>query len=200
MNPKSPEKSDVLLKFFEEGKQFSMDLLKENERLRLSLASQKSESASLKNGTGDQLVQLDKEKEHYKEELEKLRTTLEEVELENNEIAENYVKVEEQNQNMASLYVASYRLHSTLDFKKVIEIIKEIVINLIGSEHFGIFLKDERSNALCPIASEGIPIQKIESIKIGVGLSRKATETGDSYVYHVGKKKSDEALACIPLI
>ena len=128
MNLQSSGKNDVLLKFFEEGKQLSLELLKENERLRLSLAAQKSESASLKNGTGDQLVQVEQEKEHYKKELEKLRSTLEEVELENNEIAENYIKVEEQNQNMSSLYVASYRLHSTLEFKEVIEIIKEIIL------------------------------------------------------------------------
>ena len=46
--------------------------------------------------------------------LEQLRS----VEDENLEFAERYVEVEEENNNLANLYVASYQLHSTLDVER----------------------------------------------------------------------------------
>ncbi len=200
MEHQTADKSDVLIKLFEEGKQFSMDLLKENEKLRLALAKLKTDSNLLKMSSNEEkLHQVESEKNQYKEELDQLRKTLLEIEDENSEFAENYIKVENQNQNMASLYVASYRLHSTLDFTEVIDIIEEIIINLIGSEKFGIFLKDERSNELCAIAGEGVEYRKIEPIKIGEGVAGQAAETGESYITDKISNNPSEPLACIPL-
>ncbi len=200
MEQQTTDKSDVLLKLFEEGKQFSMDLLKENEKLRVALAKQKTETNLLKMSANEErLLQIEDEKDRYKKELEQLRRTLNEIEVENNEFAENYIKVENQNQNMASLYVASYRLHSTLDFKEVIDIIEEIIINLIGSEKFGIFLKDERSQELCAIAGEGIDHRKIDPIKIGEGVAGNAAKSGERYIADKIISNPEDPLACIPL-
>ena len=59
------------------------------------------------------------------------------VEQENLDFANRYLEIEEENNNLANLYVASFQLHSTLDFKEVVQIVMEIVINLIGAERFG---------------------------------------------------------------
>ena len=40
------------------------------------------------------------------------------VEEENKEFADRYIEIEEQNNNLANLYVASYQLHSTLDYQR----------------------------------------------------------------------------------
>ena len=151
------DKTDVLFRLFEEGKQFTSELLRENERLRLFIAAQKAEGQAMKRigeeggGSDPQTDQL-----RYKRELDELKKNISELEKENREFAERFIRVEQQNQSMASLYVSSYRLHSTLDFKEVINTIKEIIINLIGSEVFGIFLKDPDRNELGLVAHEGL--------------------------------------------
>ena len=69
------------------------------------------------------------------------------VEEENKEFADRYIEIEEQNNNLANLYVASYQLHSTLDYKEVVRIVQEIVINLIGAEAFHLFMVSEKTGS-----------------------------------------------------
>ena len=188
MSDPTKNKTDVLINLFEEAKKFTSELLGENERLRLLLAAQKAEGKAGATKMG------------YHDELKELKKTIADLEAENKDFAGKFVKVEQMNQNMASLYVSSYRLHSTLDFKEVIEIIKEIVINLIGSEVFGIFLKDQERNDLKIIAQEGMEGVKVPPIQIGNGLVGKSAETGESFV--TDKQNEGDAsnpLACIPL-
>ena len=77
------------------------------------------------------------------------------VEEENKEFADRYIEIEEQNNNLANLYVASYQLHSTLDYKEVVRIVQEIVINLIGAEVFHVLMVSEKTGQLELEASEG---------------------------------------------
>lgn len=192
MDRQPNDKSDLLIRLFEDGKRFTMDLLKENERLRLALATRKADTDP------ENLAQLESEKQRYKEELEHLRRTMTDVEAENQEFAQKYAAVEQQNNNLANLYVASYRLHSTLEFQEVVNIIKEIVINLIGSEMFGVFLKDEELNTLRLMTHEGLEGRKVLPIPIGVGVAGRAAEKGESY-FSGTKEAGDEPIACIPL-
>jgi len=46
--------------------------------------------------------------------------------------------IESQNTHLANLYVACYRLLGTLDRAEVIDAIKDVVINIVGSEDFAI--------------------------------------------------------------
>ena len=82
------------------------------------------------------------------EENQRMQERYLEVEEENKDFASRYMEIEEQNNNLANLYVASYQLHSTLDFREVIQIVQEIVINLVGAEVFAILLLDEKTNEL----------------------------------------------------
>jgi len=200
MDKQPNDKSDLLIRLFEEGKNFTQEVLKENERLRLLLAAQKADSEIKKkeDTLPENLARLEMENRRYKEELDQLRRTLDDVEAENKEFAQKYVTVEQQNSSLANLYVASYRLHSTLDFKEVINIIKEIVINLIGSEMFGLFLKDEKLNELSLATQEGLDDKKCRPVLIGFGRAGEAAEKGDAY-YAARKESEDDPIACIPL-
>ena len=60
--------------------------------------------------------------------VEFLNRKFQQVEAENKDFAQRYVEVEEQNESLANLYVASHRLHSTLDSSEVVECIKEILL------------------------------------------------------------------------
>jgi len=104
--------------------------------------------------------------------------------------------------------VASYQLHSTLDFREVIQIVQEIVINLIGAEAFAILLLDEKTNELKTIASEGedvMPNIDQISIRLGDGVMGQVAKTGESYYVNQdidgdsGSVSIDKPQAAVPL-
>jgi putative methionine-R-sulfoxide reductase with GAF domain len=98
--------------------------------------------------------------------------------------------------------VASYQLHSTLDYKEVVRIVQEIVINLIGAEAFHIWMVSEKSGALELEASEG-QSPPSAAIPLGQGTIGKAAQTGENFfadvVAHREATAFDEPLAVIPL-
>jgi hypothetical protein len=57
--------------------------------------------------------------------------------------------------DLASLYVASYRLHATLDRGEALSIVQDIICNLIGSEEIAIFEADDSGAGLSLVASSG---------------------------------------------
>jgi nitrate/nitrite-specific signal transduction histidine kinase len=197
------DKTELLLRLFEDGKQFTMELMRENERLRLLLAAQKADFGLRQRppeaapAGGDAAEQLEAENRRYRDELAELRQTFAQMEAENREFAQKYVDVEQQNQRLGSLYVASYRLHSTLDFQQVTAIIKDIVINLVGSEMFGLFLMDAKRSELRLIDHEGLDPAKVAPIQLGVGTAGVAAETGNGHLAE--RPHGDEPVACVPL-
>lgn len=95
--------------------------------------------------------------EELMQENGKLRRELGRVEAENQEFAQRYVQIEEHNDVLQNLYVASHRLHATLDPNEVLNTIKEIVINLVGGESFGIWMLDDaESGRMTMLAHEGL--------------------------------------------
>ncbi len=126
-----------------------------------------------------------------------------ELETENKNFAQKYVDLESENNNLANLYVASFQLHSTLNFKEVVQIIMEIVINLIGAEVFVLYLLDEKSNELSPIATEGIEIEKTNNLKLGKGIVGRSAKTGENYFSEIipfyDGFNEEAPIACIPL-
>jgi transcriptional regulator with GAF, ATPase, and Fis domain len=124
------------------------------------------------------------------------------VEEENQDFATRYVEIEQENNNLANLYIASYQLHSTLDFREVLQIITEIIINLIGAEEFAIMLLDEKINELQAVATEGLSREDIPSVKFGSGIVGQVAKTGESYFAEDVADDSPgelKPMVCIPL-
>ncbi len=116
----------------------------------------------------DETVRLRKKIEELEQEKEEILRRVRQVEEENQDFANRYVEIEEENNMLANLYIASYQLHSTLDFKEVLQVIPEIVINLIGAEEFAIMLLDEKTNRqLQPVACEGLELGTVPSVGLG---------------------------------
>ena len=105
------------------------------------------------------------------EKLAEIEARYRKVEEENKEFADRYIEIEEQNNNLANLYVASYQLHSTLDYREVVRIVQEIVINLIGAEAFHILIVSEKTGQLEVETSEGQAPART-SVPVGDGLDR----------------------------
>ena len=201
-------RAEDFLNHFKKGAEFTQELLQENERLRYRLVQLEEDNRSLKaispsgNMPADtkalvtEIERLRKEKEEI---LERYRA----VEAENKDFAERYVDIEEENNNLANLYISSYQLHSTLDFKEVLQIIVEIIINLIGAEMFAVLLLDEKTHALSAVAGEGVDLKSIPPQKLGDGVIGKAADTGENYFVDMIPDNlefvASDPLVCIPL-
>jgi transcriptional regulator with GAF, ATPase, and Fis domain len=199
-------KAEKFLELFNKGKEFTEELLRENQRLRYRLASLETEKPVSSVLPTEEVQRLREQISQLTEENRRIAQRFREIEDENKDFANRYIEIEEQNNNLANLYVASYQLHSTLDFKEVIQIVQEIVINLIGAESFAILLLDEKTNELKSIAYEGddvMPGVDQLSTRLGDGILGKVAKTGESYYINQdvegGRVALDRPLAAVPL-
>jgi putative methionine-R-sulfoxide reductase with GAF domain len=199
-----------VLELFEEGRKFTEDLLKENERLRTAVAQARIEIRELENRyikvdvarLQRRLLSIEDEVSALREENTELKTRFQSVEDENREFADRYVQVERQNSDLVTLYVASQRLHSTLEYQEVVEIVKEIVINLVGSEVFGIYVVDTTVANLVLVGQEGMDDTAQASVPIGAGILGECARSGQPFVVGEGAPvhvAGAEPIACIPL-
>ena len=204
MTDDTHQKGQNFLDLFNKGKEFTEELLRENQRLRFRVASLEEGSEGTEGN--DELLHLRDEVLKLSEENKKIRERFEAIEDENKDFASRYLEIEEQNNNLANLYVASYQLHSTLDFREVIQIVQEIIINLVGAECFALLLLDERTNELKTIAYEGEDMLdgvSTLSTRLGEGVLGTVAKTGESYYINQdtgsGEIAIDSPLAAVPL-
>ncbi|MBW2520005.1 MAG: GAF domain-containing protein [Deltaproteobacteria bacterium] len=209
IQPKSDEscltRADEFLQLFKKGAEFTQDLLLENERLRFQIVKLEESLKGQFHEYDDQSpasVKLLQKIEVLEKEKAEILDRIKLVEAENADFANRYVEIEEENNMLANLYIASYQLHSTLDFEEVLQIIVEIIINLIGAEEFGVFLLDDKTSQLQPVATEGIDIDECPTMTVGEGVVGQSAKSGESFFIDslVGYERDFlRPLACVPL-
>jgi hypothetical protein len=207
----------------EDTQRYTHEMLEENRRLRLlaaTLEAQRRGAAEALAAASVKLQRIDV----IEAELERLRNDsarleqiadeaaaklrqrereagdlarqLEDAEAESQRHLEEFASFEQQNANLANLYVASYRLHSTLDREEVLAAIQEIVINLIGSEELAVY-EGESLHTLRPLAQFGIdPDATLLAAAVRARLE-KALESGKAWV--ADAPSPDSVTACVPL-
>lgn len=168
------------LQIFKRGAEFTEELLKENERLRFRVAE--LELRTHQPAKDDALVRELMEKiQRLESERQELVRRFQEVEAENKDFASRYVEIENENNNLLNIYVASYQLHSTLDFQEVLQIIVEIVLNFVGAERFCIGLLDEKTLEFRPLVAEGLPRDEFNALATSSGVVGKVITSGEPY-------------------
>jgi nitrate/nitrite-specific signal transduction histidine kinase len=191
------------LDVFKKGEEFAQDLLKENERLRYKMVNLEEQVRGLQKGDVKDLLIIKNELDQLREENRLLKDRYREVEAENRDFASRFVEVEEENNNLANLYVASYQLHSTLDFKEVVRTIIEIVINLIGADKFAILIRDEMTEDLQVVVSEGMDEKLFKKLRRIDGTIGDVIKTGESYfepdISQAAEPSELHPVVCIPL-
>ncbi len=194
-------RADEFLQMFRKGEEFTKDLLKENEKLRYRVA-QLEESVE-RSGDETRTKLYEERIRMLEDELNSLKERFRQVEEENKDFVSKYIEVEAENNNLANLYVASYQLHSTLDFSEVLRIVMEIVINLIGAEKFAILLMDDKANELIPVSTEGMTLAEAPKVKFGDGTIGAVAKGGESFFadnLDGGREINPrEPIVCIPL-
>jgi hypothetical protein len=227
-NPTGSEE-EYVRRVREETQRYTRELFDENAKLRsfLALASKERQEHELhlvaceglagrareletrvvvleseKRQTEERLRGVSDELERYLRERSELDRQMQSIEAEGRRYLEQYMNVEQQNANLANLYVASYRLHSTLEREAVLGGIQEIVVNLIGSEELGIFEFDSSRSHLVLVASFGIDQERYARIPAGRGIVGECVRSGDIFIApNSVPVPAEEGLvtACIPL-
>ena len=198
------KKVEDFLSIFRKGEEFTQELLKQNESLRYKIAQLESHHQQEAPVSGEHLSALEQRLHELEEQKRQLLDKFHLVSEENKDFANRYVEVESENNNLANLYVASYQLHSTLDFSECLKIILEIVMNLVGAEEFSIMMLDEQTNELVIVAQEGMGFEQRNGIRLGHGFIGTSAKTGEAY-YRKGDATDlsavdyEHPLVCVPL-
>ena len=192
------KRSEELVDMLRKGRAFTEELMGENERLRYRVVQLEAEKMNPPELLMKELERLRAENGQMAQRLEFLNGKFQQVEAENKDFAQRYVEVEEQNESLANLYVASHRLHSTLDSSEVVECIKEILLNMIGSEDFALFVVDDESCELVRTGCEGETAAGPgkERIVLGEGLEGVVALKGETFFSDV---PDEYPCACVPL-
>ncbi len=169
----------------ERNRELVHELLGKNTHLQRLATSLESETLRLKEESLDQektIFSLREEVDRRKTETVRLEVELGEIEASNQEYSERFVAVEQQNCNLANLYVASYQLCGTVVRKEILDAIQEIIINLIGSEELAVFHRDDHGR-LEPIASFGLSEDTLARILDGSTVLTEVVERASTFVY-----------------
>ncbi len=170
----------------------------DNENLRRQVVGLQSERNRLqqeKLRLLEQLVNVREELSSHLEEHTSLVRRLGETEQLNERVSGQFIALESQNANLANLYVAAYQLRASLDRQTILEVMKEIIINLIGSEDFGIF--EISGDSLDLIGWFQEKPSGYETVAVGQGVIGNVAATGRPHFSAPGT--SSEVTACIPL-
>ena len=136
------------------------------------------------------------------ERLRALTTRLEsELEVQNRRVFAEYADIEQQNANLANLYVASYRLHASLDRGEVLDVIHEIIINLIGSEELAVF--ELEAGRLKLLSSFGVEAAAYAQLPVDDSPIGRTAATGEMYLAEPPPNSTSAPVSslttCIPL-
>jgi transcriptional regulator with GAF, ATPase, and Fis domain len=209
--PRAGEGDDLLARgeelrsMFSRARDFTEELLRENERLRFRIAglARELESRGGPARRPGEAAELERRVEELQRERDELLDRFRQVEEMNRNFASRYQEIETQNNQLANLYVASYQLHATLDFDEVVATVREILINLVGAEAFAIYWLEERARTLRTEASQGLGGTLPHRVRFGAGPLARAAEQGESYYADPLPDPSEvdpsHPIACIPL-
>ena len=197
-------KGKEFLEMYNKVSKFTQELLAQNQELQSEMKKLEDERSRLyreMGGTEERAIQ--KRIEELKREKEELLGRFKEMSQENKDFLERYREIEVENNNLANLYVASYQLHSTLDFSEVLEIITEIIINLIGAGKFAVLLHLEKQGMLKCVKAEGMNLEDVPVVKIGEGLIGSVASSGDVYyrepVEEAPEIDLEHPMVCVPM-
>jgi hypothetical protein len=152
---------------------------------------------------------LEKELDRERRDRLNLEQRIASIDADRRAYLERYLDVEEQNANVSNLYVATFRLHRSIDHADVLAAIQEIVVNLVGSEELAIFEVGAEGGVLHLSRACGIDPGPLEEVRFGTGIIGQCAESGRAYLpspsegaEQLDGHPSYEAglTACVPLV
>jgi hypothetical protein len=139
--------------------------------------------------------------DHARDERERLRGRLAEMEAENRRLCDDFVAVQQQSTELAQRCVALERIHGAASREETLAALQEIVVNVIGSEQLAIF--ERRDGGLELAQSFGVDPEPLRRVPLGRGAVGRAAATGRLVLAaREGAREpgDEEVTAAIPLL
>ena len=197
-------KGKEFLEMYNKVTEFTKELMGQNRELKRRIVElQEGRHRLLAESDDESGKKLLERLESLQQERQDILNRYHQKEEESKDFQDRYLEVETENNNLANLYVASYQLHSTLDFREVLNIITEIIINLIGAQTFAVWLLDEKRNVLQPAKAEGMPLRSLSEAAVGEGIIGSVAEAGEVWyrekIAREAPVEADQPMVCVPL-
>ncbi len=211
-SPRPPSMADVTREretfvrtFLRKGVEFTEELLLENDELRRRINILEADSAALRAQVKSDDAIRDFLRNIERLELEK-RSLLEkssQLEQASRRHEGRYAAIEQELNDLANLYVASFQLHSTLKPAHVLQHVKELLAQLVGAERFVVYVLNDQGTQAIPVGSEGILESELVPIHVGEGAIGSVCSTGVSAVRQgdpLGAGSLQQPLAVLPML
>jgi hypothetical protein len=104
------------------------------------------------------------------------------IEAQSRQALEQQATMEQQNADLASLYVATQRLHATLQRDEVVGAIHEILVNLIGCEEFAIYDASPDGVVLSPVSWSGVDRDYVCALCLERGVVDDVASSGAAFM------------------
>lgn len=181
------QRESFIQTFFKKGAELTEELLREDQRLRARVAEVEAENAALRAQVASEdairdllvkIAQLEKDKKELLSRMDRAQAS-------SSAFTDRFADIEAENARLASLYVASHQLHSTLDLRSVIRQLKELLAQFVGARAFAVYLVQEdevsgseRRRELVPICSEGVLLSSLRRLPMDDGVLWQVVGSG----------------------
>ncbi len=201
------EREVVVRSFLKKGVEYTELLLHENQDLRDEIAALRKENAGLlaQIASDDAIRDLLRTVEKLERERRDLTTRSHELEASRKAYEGRAEEIEQEVNDLANLYIASYQLHASLSVRRVVRQLRDMIGQLVGALGFAIYIIDPDGKMAHPIASEKLEESDIVPVIVGEGPVGEPCLTGiariredDHRAFNVGSH--DDPIAVIPLM
>jgi hypothetical protein len=186
------------------GARLTEEFVREHERLEGRLRELESENAELRSQLEADAALRELVERIKRLELEKreLLSRYQMAEAASTKFSARFQEIESEFANLANLFIASNQLHGSLSPRGVTRRIKEILAQLVGAERYALYLASTDAGELVPIASEGVPGDRLTTIRVEGSMVGRVFRSGTAEVDEEGDPSRgtlDRPAAVIPL-
>lgn len=198
------ERENFVRTFLRKGVEFTEELLLENDDLRARVALLEVDNTALRTQvkSDDAMRDVLRTIERLEQEKRNLLDRSSQLEQLTRRHEGRYAAIEQELNDLANLYVASFQLHSTLKPANVLQHIRELLAQLVGAERFCIYVLNDDGTLAVPVGSEGILESELSPVVVGQGAVGSVCATGVSSVRQgdpLGAGTVEQPLAVLPM-
>lgn len=197
------ERETFVRNFLHKGVELTEDLIRENSSLEAQLQKYQEENGRLRAqlASNDAIRELLLTIESLQEERTGLLNRSDELERQHEVHHERYSAVEQELNDLASLYVASFQLSATLSARRVVRHICELLEQLVGAQSFVVYVVTPDGKRVNPIGSRGHDIAKLTSLSAEEGPLGGVCLTGVARMFSPDDlREPGDPIALLPLV
>ncbi len=196
------QREEVLRSFVKKGVELTEELITENVELQRRIEDLEAENTSLRAhvASDDAIRELLKTIEGLEHERHTLVSRSVELERQTKHHVGRYHEIEQELNDLASLYVAAHQLSATLKPTRVVKHMCELLEQLVGCHRAVIYVVRADGQHAVPIASVGFD-ETPQPVSLAGGMVGDACVTGVARIRDLPiEDMNDEPIAAIPLM